>query len=754
MAGLPKIGVEAVVEGIGNYLSDMNKLGTATNNAADQTEKAAKRSEALGKALQGVGKIIAGLGLTGIFAAAIKEASEMQTQVAQLDAVLKSTGKAAGVTRDQALGLADSFQKVTRYSDDAILSGENMLLTFTNIGKKIFPDATEAVLDMSTALGQDLKSSAIQLGKALQDPIEGVTALRRVGVNLTDAQKALIEQFVKTGQIEKAQQVILKELQTEFGKSAVAAGKTFAGKLDILKNKFNDVLEAVGNQLLPKLTAFLDWVSKIIDQLGPAAPAILEVAAAFGVLTLAAGPLGTALGIILSPIGAIAAAAGALYLAFQTNFLGIRDTVEAALKFLRPIFSGIGSAVQDIIKAITAGVDPEAAFQSLGWEIKHGLEMVFSKLGIDYRVVQLAIDGIQNILQLIGTTISTLWANAQPVLQQVGAGIQGFIKNLGGADFVGAGNLLKQIGAALAGIATVVGDTVIATLGGIGDILPKLGSALKDFVNGLGALSKGDTGAFLDSVGAGITKIGEAALALPLDISARLGQFLGIDVKGGLDAWQGVHDNLVVIVDAIKKKIETAWEDIKATVGSAIWNVKFNLMMTWFAIQANVETAWNGVIAFVNSIVGKVRSAFESITNAIKGALQPVVDFIQNIINKINEITNWMNGHQNMTPPSQSQFYPSGDFTGVHAPGTYVVGTGAQPQLFTASKPMFGIPNIDQVLANVMPQPAPAYAPASSYATTTYNQQQSMGDININGVQGADDAIRRMALLRATGRLS
>jgi len=30
---------------------------------------------------------------------------------------------------------------------------------------------------MSTAMGQDLKSSAIQLGKALNDPIQGVAAL-------------------------------------------------------------------------------------------------------------------------------------------------------------------------------------------------------------------------------------------------------------------------------------------------------------------------------------------------------------------------------------------------------------------------------------------------------------------------------------------------------------------------------------------------------------------------------------------------
>ena len=84
---LKKMGVEAVVEGIGTYLNDMNRLGKATGDAADQTEKAAKHSEGLSKALSGVGKVVAGLGLAGLFGAMIKEASESEQKVAELNAV-------------------------------------------------------------------------------------------------------------------------------------------------------------------------------------------------------------------------------------------------------------------------------------------------------------------------------------------------------------------------------------------------------------------------------------------------------------------------------------------------------------------------------------------------------------------------------------------------------------------------------------------------------------------------------------------
>src|SRR6185295_13432206 len=91
------------------------------------------------------------------FAAIIKETSDWQTQTSQLNQVLKSTGGIAGVTATQATNLAQAFANTTRFSDDAVLSGENMLLTFTKIGKDVFPLATQTMLDMSQALGQDLK---------------------------------------------------------------------------------------------------------------------------------------------------------------------------------------------------------------------------------------------------------------------------------------------------------------------------------------------------------------------------------------------------------------------------------------------------------------------------------------------------------------------------------------------------------------------------------------------------------------------
>lgn len=192
------------------------------------------------------------------------EAGKNAAALRQMDAVLKSTGGAAGIAREELIRLSEGFQKTTTYSHDTVMEAQNLMLTFTNVNKSVFPQSIQAILDMSTAMGQDLKGSAIQVGKALQDPILGVTALRRVGVNFNEAQTEVIKNLVKTGQAAKAQALILKELTTEFGGSAAAAAQGFGGALKQVLNIYNDFKEEIGKGIMdtlkPALVGLRDWM--------------------------------------------------------------------------------------------------------------------------------------------------------------------------------------------------------------------------------------------------------------------------------------------------------------------------------------------------------------------------------------------------------------------------------------------------------------------------------------------------------------
>lgn len=252
MASNPQI--KAVITAEDRASATLNKFGQNVNGVSSKISKGLK--------VAAVGVAAAATAAVAFGVSSVKSFQESENAVAQLNAVLKSTKGVAGVTAKAATNLANSLQKVTKYSDEDVMSAESLLLTFTKIGKDIFPQATKTVLDMSTALGQDTKASAIQLGKALQDPILGVTALRRVGVNFSKDQQEVIKKLVETGKSAEAQRLIMKELNTEFGGSAEAAGKTFSGRLAILKNQFDELKEKIGGFIANGLLKLYDTLNQ------------------------------------------------------------------------------------------------------------------------------------------------------------------------------------------------------------------------------------------------------------------------------------------------------------------------------------------------------------------------------------------------------------------------------------------------------------------------------------------------------------
>jgi hypothetical protein len=203
--------------------------------------------------------LVAG-GAIAVLATQLKAgSSSLQAQAlvsAQTAAAIKSTGAAAKVTTTQVEALASALEDKTNIDNKTVQSGANLLLTFTRIrnetgkGNKIFDQSVEVLTDMSVAMKTDMKSGAIQLGKALNDPLKGITALTRVGVTFDASQKKRIAQFVKEGKIVEAQKIILAELNREFGGSAAAAAKA-AGPLGRLDDAFETVQQTLARAFLP-----------------------------------------------------------------------------------------------------------------------------------------------------------------------------------------------------------------------------------------------------------------------------------------------------------------------------------------------------------------------------------------------------------------------------------------------------------------------------------------------------------------------
>jgi len=263
--------------------ADTKGLQTGLAQAQGQTTTASSAMSKFGAVGQ-LALVGAGVAAIKFGVDSVKAFSEAQAVMAQTEAVLKSTGGAAGVTSQDVLNLASKWQGLSGVQDDAIQSSENLLLTFRDVhneagrGNDIFNQATGAILDMSTALNMgaipsadQLKSSTIQLGKALNDPIAGMTALKRVGVSFDQSQIATIKHLQESGDLMGAQKIILGELKKEFGGAAKAAGDTFAGQVAKLQANLNNLQEEIGGVLVPRLGLLANALNEIAQKKLPSA---------------------------------------------------------------------------------------------------------------------------------------------------------------------------------------------------------------------------------------------------------------------------------------------------------------------------------------------------------------------------------------------------------------------------------------------------------------------------------------------------
>ncbi len=227
--------VERAVDGIRQSLLKVNRLATS------------EVGKLLGLARGGLSAAVSvASGVARGVGKALDEYAKHEQSVRMLNAQLKMTGGVVGFSSSALQQLASDLQKVSSFSNETTLAAQSLLLSFTNIRGDVFRGTLEAAMDLSTVINQDLNSSIAQLGKALNDPVNGIMALSRVGVVFTAAQKDTIKTLVESGRVMEAQKVILGELRNEFGGAARADMQTFTGQLQTMLNSFSDMLESIG----------------------------------------------------------------------------------------------------------------------------------------------------------------------------------------------------------------------------------------------------------------------------------------------------------------------------------------------------------------------------------------------------------------------------------------------------------------------------------------------------------------------------
>ncbi|MCW1839438.1 phage tail tape measure C-terminal domain-containing protein [Prosthecomicrobium hirschii] len=210
---------------------------------ADRLGAAGAGLAALGPVGLGVAAAI-GLVALGV-GKGLAEFQEAEKATLQLQAVLKATGFAAGITADEFDEMADAIEESTMQSAEAAKGAAGVLATFKSVQGDQFRSALKLSADLAAVFGGDMSSAATQLGKALEDPIEGITALRRVGVSFTASQKDLIQGFLDTGRAAEAQQVILDTVAGQVGGAGAGAAGGLAGAFKKANDQVGNFFESL-----------------------------------------------------------------------------------------------------------------------------------------------------------------------------------------------------------------------------------------------------------------------------------------------------------------------------------------------------------------------------------------------------------------------------------------------------------------------------------------------------------------------------
>jgi phage-related protein len=405
-----------------SLLADVAGLSKGLNQGTNEVQGFGSKMANFGK------KAAAAFAVAGIAAAAfaVKFAKDAivageaaATANARIEQINKSMGLFGESTNEVNKALIDYAEKTARATGvdtNSIKATQAKLLTFKELAATAneiggnFERSTKAAIDLGAAGFGTAELNAVALGKALNDPIKGISALSRNGITFTESEKDRIKVLVESNKVGEAQNMILKAIETQVGGTAEAT----ANATDKMRVGFTQVTEKVGLALLPvfeKLTNF------VIDQIFPAFD---KIGAQFAGLT-------SQLGENLLP------ALDNLVTFFQDYLIPVfkaywefisKTLIPGIVNFFQPALAGISKAFSSVSKSLQnnkeklkplfdlfqeffefaskylapfLGTVLGKAFQVLGSVIS-GIITIFANL---VNIISSAINGIKTLISLV-----------------------------------------------------------------------------------------------------------------------------------------------------------------------------------------------------------------------------------------------------------------------------------------------------------------------------------------------------------------
>lgn len=588
-------------------------------------------NKALGSKLSGAEKFKAGVNkaflpavaaMTGLAAAgfsAVKSAERAATANAKLGNVFEQ------------MGIADATDRVKEYAkelgatiaveDETVKAVQTKLGTFKELAASAdeaggaFDRATQAAFDLAAAGFGEAESNAVQLGKALNDPIKGLTALTRSGVTFTEAEQERIKAMVEAGNVGEAQAEILKAIETQVGGTAEAS----ADSSDKMAIAFKEVQESIGTLLLPAFEKLSGWAQTLARYMQENAQVFVVVGAAVAVLA-----------------GAVIAAKVAIvtYNAVMTIWGAITKAVAAAQWLLNAALSAnpIGIVIIAIVALIAAIVllwNNSETFRNIVMAVWEAVQKAISAV-VDWFVdnvvpwIKRAVEFIVGYYQFLWSIVKTVFNAVRTIIKTV---VDWFRKNV--VRWIEAAvNLIvgyyeflwKIVETAWNGIRTVIDAVASWFRDTIAPIIGNVVNAIRGFFTGL-----------RDQVKSIWEKIKEYILApvkyFQNNIKPKIDEFVG----GVRRAFEGLRDAIYAIFERIKSIVASAWDFVMGKI-NAIKNGLSNIPIVGgvFGRSATAgppityATRADGVLRSAPAMTIRTTNDTPNTVINVNGALDPV----------------------------------------------------------------------------------------------------------------------------------
>ena len=323
--------------------------------------------------------------------AAGEEVNSANARIGQIAKSMDIFGESTDYVQKRLVKLAEAQAVELGISNLTIKATKAKLLTFRNLAKSAnvvggaFDRANMAALDMAAAGFGSAEGNAVQLGKALEDPIKGIAALAKSGVTFTEQEKEKIRTLVESNKLLDAQDMILKAIEQQVGGTAAATADDSAK----MKEGFAQVSQALGMSLLPILETvtpillgFATWAKENPGTFKIVAAAIGGIA--LSIMAINAAMALNPLGLIVIGIGALIAGVVLAYRRFEgfrnivnILFAGLKtgigqaiDNFRMMLKVVKGIFNGIGSAWNNTFGKINFKIPDIKGLPGRGTEVK------------------------------------------------------------------------------------------------------------------------------------------------------------------------------------------------------------------------------------------------------------------------------------------------------------------------------------------------------------------------------------------------